>query len=161
LRSVAKPAASDRLRPVAKLALMRKNVPDPSSSPAAAAPRRRGLGRRLVPKLILLATFILIVDALVGDKGLLERIRENQRSRQVAETLEKMKHENAQLREQANRLREEEPNAIEAAARKQLGMIKPGEMLFIIKDTDQPQAPAPQSSTPATPPAPSADKPTP
>jgi cell division protein FtsB len=145
---------------------MRKNAPDPSSSPAAAAPRRRGLGRRLVPKLILLATFILIVDALVGDKGLLERIRENQRSRQVAETLEKMRHENAGLREQANRLREEEPNAIESAARKQLGMIKPGEMLFIIKDTDQPQPPAPpstpQSSTPsATPPSPSADKPTP
>jgi cell division protein FtsB len=122
---------------------------DPSSGTPAAPPRRRGWGRRIVPKLILLATFILIVDALVGDKGLLERIRENQRSRQVSETLEKMRHENALLREQANRLREEEPNAIESAARKQLGMIKPGEMLFIIKDTEQPQPtppPAPPSA---------------
>jgi len=117
-----------------------------------------------VPKLLLLATFILIVDALVGDKGLLERIRENQRSRQVAESLEKMRHENALLREQANRLREEEPNAIESAARKQLGMIKPGEMLFIVKDTDQPQpAPsttaAPAAPATAAPASPSADKP--
>ncbi len=136
---------------------MKKNAPDPSSGPTAAIPRRRGWGRRLVPKLILLATFILIVDALVGDKGLLERIRENQRSRQVAESLEKMRHENALLRDQANRLREEEPNAIESAARKQLGMIKPGEMLFIIKDTDQPQPAPPQP--PAAPASPTPDKP--
>lgn len=112
--------------------------PDPSTGQPAIPPRRRGWGRRLVPKLILLATFILIVDALVGDKGLLERMRENQRSRQVAESLEKLRHENAELREQSRRLREEDPGAIEAAARKQLGMIKPGEMLFIIKDTDKP-----------------------
>ncbi len=130
---------------------MRK-ASDPSSGQTTALPRRRGLGRRLVPKLILLATFILIVDALVGDKGLLERVRENQRSRQVAESLENLRHENAHLREQARRLREEEPGAIESAARKQLGMIKPGEMLFIIKDTDPPSAPA-------TPPAPAPEKP--
>src|SRR5215472_7096469 len=115
-----------------------RNAPDSSSGHPALPKLRRGLGRRIVPKLILLATFILIVDALVGDKGLLERIRENQRSRQVAESLEKQRHENALLREQANRLREEDPDAVEAAARKQLGMIKPGEMLFIIKDLDRP-----------------------
>jgi cell division protein FtsB len=124
-----------------------RNAPD-SSSDHRAVPARRGLGRRIVPKLLLLATFILVVDALVGDKGLLERIRENHRSRQVAESLEKLRHENALLREQANRLREEDPNAVEAAARKQLGMIKPGEMLFIIKDME---LPAPTQPTPAQP----------
>jgi cell division protein FtsB len=136
-----------------------RNAPDPSSGQATALPRRRGLGRRLVPKLILLATFILIVDALVGDKGLLERIRENQRSRQVAETLEGLRKDNEHLREQARRLREEDPGAIESAARKQLGMIKPGEMLFIIKDTD-PQ-PAPGAPLAAPPAASALDKPTP
>jgi cell division protein FtsB len=84
-------------------------------------------------------------------------MRENQRSRQVAESLENMRRENAQLREQARRLREEDPGAIEAAARKQLGMIKPGEMLFIVKDTDKP---APEPDKPADPnkPAPAPDK---
>ncbi len=140
-----------------------RNAPDSSSGHPAVPTLRHGLGRRTVPKLILLATFILIVDALVGDKGLLERIRENQRSRQVAESLEKQRHENARLREQANRLREEDPSAIESAARKQLGMIKPGEMLFIIKDTERPQ-PAPGTSpssaaTPASPDRPSPDRP--
>lgn len=112
-----------------------------------------------MPKLILLATFILIVDALVGDKGLLERMRENQRSRQVSESLDNLRHENAVLREQSRRLREEDPGAIESAARKQLGMIKPGEMLFIIKDTDQPQSQAP--ATTQTPPAPAPAAPVP
>jgi cell division protein FtsB len=133
-----------------------RTAPDSSTGQPALPPRRRGWGRRLVPKLILLATFILIVDALVGDKGLVERMHENQRSRQVAEALENVRRENAQLREQARRLREEDPAAIESAARKQLGMIKPGEMLFIIKDTDQPpsvpQTP-PASASPAPPPA--------
>ncbi len=128
-----------------------RTTPDPSSNQPAVPPRRRGFGRRIVPKLILLATFILIVDALVGDKGLLERIRENQRSRQVAESLDNLRRENAHLREQSRRLREEDPGAIETAARKQLGMIKPGEMLFIIKDTEQPQ-PAPAAPrAPASP----------
>jgi cell division protein FtsB len=136
-----------------------RNTPDPSSGQPAVPARRRGLGRRLVPKLILLATFILIVDALVGDKGLLERMRENQRSRQVSESLDNLRHENAVLREQSRRLREEDPGAIESAARKQLGMIKPGEMLFIIKDTDQPQSQAP--ATTQTPPAPAPAAPVP
>jgi cell division protein FtsB len=135
-----------------------RNTPDPSSGQPAVPPRRRGFGRRLVPKLILLATFILIVDALVGDKGLLERIRENQRSRQVAESLENMRRENAHLREQSRRLREEDPAAIETAARKQLGMIKPGEMLFIIKDTDQPQPAPAKPATPAPPASTAPDK---
>jgi cell division protein FtsB len=128
-----------------------RNTPDPSTGqPATVPPRRRGWGRRIVPKLILLATFILVVDALVGDKGLLERMRENQRSLQVSESLDNMRRENAQLREQARRLREEDPGAIEAAARKQLGMIKPGEMLFIVKDTDKPTpAPTPDADKPA------------
>jgi cell division protein FtsB len=37
------------------------------------------------------------------------------------------------LREQARRLREE-ASAIEALAREQLGLIRPGEILFILKD---------------------------
>ena len=82
----------------------------------------------------MLATIILIVDALIGDKGLVERLRERQRFDDVKIALDTLKQENAALREQARRLREEEPSTIESAARKQLGMIKPGEVLFIVKD---------------------------
>jgi cell division protein FtsB len=114
---------------------------------------RRGFARRLGPKLLLLATLILIVDALIGDKGLVERLRERQRFNDVQTALETMRQENAALREQARRLREEDPATIESAARRQLGMIKPGEVLFIVKDVDAPpartpsQSPAPTSSS--------------
>jgi cell division protein FtsB len=110
-------------------------------------PSRRGFGRRFGPKLLLLATIILIVDALIGDKGLVERMRERQRFDDVKSALDTLKQENAALREQARRLREEDPGTIESAARKQLGMIKPGEVLFIVKDVDAPPA---RSSSPGT-----------
>ncbi len=110
---------------------------------------RRGLARRLGPKLLLLATLILIVDALIGDKGLVERLRERQRFNDVKTALETLQQENATLREQARRLREEDPATIESAARRQLGMIKPGEVLFIVKDVDTPPARTP--SQPAAP----------
>ena len=55
-----------------------------------------------------------------------------------------MQRENYMLRDKARRLREKEPAAIEELARGELGMIKPGELLFIIKDVDA-------SATPGTP----------
>jgi cell division protein FtsB len=41
--------------------------------------------------------------------------------------------ENARLREEARRLRED-PDAIEEIARRELGLIRRGEKVFIIKD---------------------------
>ena len=117
---------------------------------------RRGFGRRWGPKLLLLATLILIVDALIGDKGLVERLRERQRFDDTRTALETLRQENAALREQARRLREEDPSTIESAARRQLGMIKPGEVLFIVKDVDAPPARTP---SPAAAPTSSSAKP--
>jgi cell division protein FtsB len=44
--------------------------------------------------------------------------------------------ENARLREEAQRL-QEDASAIEDLARRELGLIKPGEKLFILKDVPQ------------------------
>jgi cell division protein FtsB len=118
---------------------------------------RQGFGRRFGPKLLILATIILIVDALIGDKGLVERLRERQRFNDTKVALETLRQENAALREQARRLREEDPATIESAARRQLGMIKPGEVLFIVKDVDAPPARTPASPTAPT--SPSSSKP--
>ena len=48
-------------------------------------------------------------------------------------SLERARAENADLRDLARRLRED-PSAIEEQARRELGLIKPGEILFIVKD---------------------------
>jgi cell division protein FtsB len=59
------------------------------------------------------------------------------KARQQYQTLEtsltRARVENEQLREQARQLRED-PQAIEEIARRELGLIRPGEKLFIIKD---------------------------
>ena len=46
--------------------------------------------------------------------------------------------ENDHLREQIRRLRGEDPTAIEEIARRELGLIRPGERLFPIHDVPAP-----------------------
>lgn len=94
-----------------------------------ASPRRR----RILNVLLGFATVVLLVDALVGEKGLIERMRARRQYVEQATSLETLKAENARLRETAKRLRDD-PSAIEAIAREELGLIRPGEMLFIIRD---------------------------
>jgi cell division protein FtsB len=74
-----------------------------------------------------------MIDALVGDKGLLAMLQARQQYRALEQSLAEARAENARLREEARRLRED-PAAIEEIARRELGLIKPGEKLFIIRD---------------------------
>ena len=82
---------------------------------------------------------VLVVDALVGDKGLIQTIKKRDEYRALEQTLSRTRSENARLREEARRLRED-PDAIEEIARRELGLIKPGEKLFIIRDIPSPDA---------------------
>jgi cell division protein FtsB len=72
-------------------------------------------------------------DALVGERGLLVMIQARQQYRALQESLADARAENARLREQARQLREV-PAAIEDQARRELGLIRPGEKLFIIRE---------------------------
>jgi cell division protein FtsB len=92
-------------------------------------PRRR----RTLEYLGLAVGCVLMIDALVGEKGLLAMMQAREQYRELAVSLSDARRENARLREEARRLRED-PTAIEEIARRELGLIKPGERLFIIKD---------------------------
>lgn len=83
--------------------------------------------------MLALLAVLLMIDALFGDRGLLESIRARRQYAELASSLDQLKDENARLREEARRLRED-PKAIESEARRDLGMIRPGEVLFIVKD---------------------------
>lgn len=80
---------------------------------------------------------VLFIDALVGDKGLLAMLQARRQYRDLEQSLAEVRAENADLREEAERLRED-PTAIEELARRDLGLIKPGEKLFIVKDVPTP-----------------------
>jgi len=106
-----------------------------ASDPLSAAPRRRR--RRAVQYALVLIGLVIVVDALVGEKGLLA-MRKARHDYQALETaLGAARSENARLREEARRLRED-PSAIEELARRELGLIKPGEKLFILRDVPSP-----------------------
>lgn len=114
----------------------------PISPPARETPRRKRdqptpspfpARRKTLHLLLVFVTLVLIIDALVGEKGLLETMRASRRHRELTASIEKLRLENGQLREEARRLRED-PSAIESLAREELGLIRPGELLFIVKD---------------------------
>lgn len=89
--------------------------------------------RRALQYLLIFVTVVLVMDALVGDRGVLERLRAREQFQVVSQSIEVLRQENAQLRHDIRRLRDD-PSAIEFLAREELGLIKPGEVLFIIRD---------------------------
>lgn len=95
--------------------------------------------------LLLACAVVVVIDALVGERGFLATRRAKREYMALAQHVDRQRHENAQLREIARRLRED-PNAIEEVARRDLGLIRRGETLFIIKDAQPAAAPAPPAA---------------
>ena len=112
----------------------------PTPQRRRAAPARPSRNRRIVQALVILAASIIIVDGLVGDRGLLAMLRARHEYDGLATSLSRQRAENARLRDQARRLRED-PSAIEEIARRELGLIRPGERVFIVKDIPPAKAP--------------------
>jgi len=112
--------------------------PTPRNPRNATTGRRPARARRVFQLLLLFVAAVIVADGLVGDRGWLAMLRARHEYEELAASIAHLRAENARLREEARRLRED-PNAIEEVARRQLGLIKPGERVFIIKDA--PQAP--------------------
>jgi cell division protein FtsB len=105
--------------------------------PGPRIPISRQVGRA-ARWVVIAVGFVVLVDSLVGDKGFLATYQARQRYRDLEATLAAARQENAQLREHARRLRED-PATVEDIARRELGLIKPGEKMFIIRDAAPPQ----------------------
>ena len=92
--------------------------------------------RRLIQAALVLAAAVIVTNSLVGEQGLVAMRRASRQYDQLAATIARERAENARLREEARRLKED-PSAIEEVARRELGLIRPGEKVFIIKDLTQ------------------------
>ena len=104
---------------------------------AETAQRAQRRGRRILAGLFFFVVCVLAVDALVGDQGVMATMRARKQYDELAADLARIRAENASLREDARRLRED-PAAIEEIARRELGLMSPGEKLFIIRDVVPP-----------------------
>jgi cell division protein FtsB len=111
-------------RPVGTEPLRRQRVVPGSPS---------GFRRRVVHLLLVFVALVLVVDALIGEKGLMQSMRARQEYLDMAASLETLRRNNAKLRDEMRRLNED-PATIESVARQQLGLIRPGEVVFILKD---------------------------
>jgi cell division protein FtsB len=107
----------------------RRPVPPPLGESAS---RRT----RVVQLVIFAIAAVITIDAVVGEKGLLETFRARGEQTLLLKNIERTRYDNARKREYARRLRED-PKAIEDAARRDLGLVKPGEVLVIIRDAEQ------------------------
>lgn len=122
---VAPPSQSPSVAPLRR----RKNTP----VAASASPWRS----RVLNYVLAFVTVVLVVDALVGDKGLLDTLRARRQYVALAAALAQKRHENVRLRDDIRRLKED-PGAIESLARQELGLMREGEVLFIVRDTQSP-----------------------
>ena len=94
-------------------------------------PRRRQ--RRTVQYALLGVGGVMLVAALVGDRGVAGTRQAQRDIIELESSLADVQTENDGLREQARQLRDD-PAALEEIARRELGLIRPGEKLFILKD---------------------------
>lgn len=115
------------------------------ASDADAAPRSvrgRSSGGHTVSYLLLFATGVLVLNAFAGESGLLATRMASRQQAALAERIAAMKAENEALREQARRL-QDDPTFIEEIARRELGLIRRGERVFLLR-----RAPAAPRSAP-------------
>jgi cell division protein FtsB len=101
-------------------------------------PQRSGRSRRFVKWLFLFVATAIVIDAMVGDRGLIAMQRARQEYRELAAAISRQRAENAALREEIRRLNDD-PSAIEEIARRELGLIRPGEKVFIVRDLPSPK----------------------
>jgi cell division protein FtsB len=111
-----------------------KNDDMPAPKRRTPKPKRPAArGRRIVYWVLLFVASVIVVDALVGDRGLVAMLRARQEYDELSASIARQRTENARLRDMVRRLRED-PGTIEEIARRELGLIRPGERVFIVKD---------------------------
>src|SRR5262249_53782174 len=105
---------SPRVPPAAPAPLRRRN-------PAAPVSPRSPWRSRLLTYALAFITAVLVADALVGDKGLTDTLRARRQYAALAAALAQKRQENARLRDEIRRLRDD-PATIETIARDELGL---------------------------------------
>jgi cell division protein FtsB len=101
--------------------------------PAVAAHRRS-----MVTYVLLFVALALVLDGIAGERGWFANRRDRQQLDQAEQELEATRRENAELRDLAHRLQSQDPITIEDLARRELGFIRPGEKVFIVRDVPKP-----------------------
>jgi cell division protein FtsB len=90
--------------------------------------------RRNTRQILVLALFALLVHDIFGTHGFIAMRRTQLEIEQVREQIGKVNAENKSLAEQVNSLKTD-PKSIERIAREEMGLARPGEMIFKLPDS--------------------------
>lgn len=82
---------------------------------------------------LIFAACVLALNALIGERGLAETLRARKQVRAVTLELQRLRQENARLAAHADSL-QRDPRTIEDIARRELGLMRKGEILVVLKD---------------------------
>ena len=120
-------------------------LPSPTEVPGSAPARKPRIRQRLRTPLearqwrrkiagyaLAGLSFVLIVNALVGENGYLASLRATRDRNEIEKTLRDVREDNQRMRDEIRRLRTD-PQELEDAARG-LHMTKPGEKVIILKE---------------------------
>ena len=102
-----------------------------------ALPRRTPTPRRAGRYVLLLVTILLVANSVIGERGLFALLRANQAHDQLQQVIDALRVDNSQLHRYVEALKDE-PRSIAELARRELGLIRPGEQLFIVRTTMAP-----------------------
>jgi cell division protein FtsB len=94
--------------------------------------------RRRVRWALLFVTSLLLANAIAGENGLLDQVRHRRDHAALEQAITDLREKNQRLRDEARRLRED-PATIEAVARHELGLVKPGERPVLLAPARPPQ----------------------
>ncbi len=89
---------------------------------------------RLLTLVLLFCALALVIDAVAGERGSIANSREQRQVEQAEQDLAAKQRENAELSDYRDRLKRQDPATIEEIARREHGLIRPGEKVFILKD---------------------------
>jgi cell division protein FtsL len=93
--------------------------------------------RRHMRQILALALFALLVHDVFGTHGFIAMRRTQMEIEQIREQIGKMNEQNKSLTEQVNSLKSD-PKSIERIAREEMGLARPGEMIFKLPDSPKP-----------------------
>jgi cell division protein FtsB len=93
--------------------------------------------RRNMRQILLLALFALLVHDVFGPHGFIAMRRTQKEIDEVREQIGQMNSQNKALADEVNSLKSD-PKAIERIAREEMGLARPGELIFKLPDSPKP-----------------------
>src|SRR5271169_2843604 len=99
-----------------------------------------GLRRKAAGLASVIALIALVVGALFGDRGFLQLLTQQRRVKVLARQLDELRRENRAVAAEIEALKTD-PRSIERLAREELGLARPGELVFVLRDDGGGQRP--------------------